>query len=36
MASYAYDKVLRTVGSTRNWQTVERLLMLAEESGSAT
>jgi uncharacterized protein (DUF1697 family) len=30
MASYAFDKVLRTVGSTRNWQTVNKLLALAE------
>jgi uncharacterized protein (DUF1697 family) len=31
MATYAFDKVLRTVGSTRNWQTVNKLLALAEE-----
>ena len=30
MASYAFDKILRTVGSTRNWQTVNKLLALAE------
>jgi uncharacterized protein (DUF1697 family) len=30
MASYSYDKILRTVGSTRNWQTVTKLLALAE------
>jgi uncharacterized protein (DUF1697 family) len=32
MASYAFDKVLRTVGSMRNWQTVTKLLALAEGS----
>jgi uncharacterized protein (DUF1697 family) len=29
MATYAFDKILRTVGSTRNWQTVTKLLALA-------
>ena len=29
MASYGYDKVLRTACSTRNWQTVTKLLALA-------
>jgi uncharacterized protein (DUF1697 family) len=32
MASYAFDKVLRTIASTRNWQTVTKLLALAEGS----
>jgi uncharacterized protein (DUF1697 family) len=32
MASYAYDKILRTVGSTRNWQTVQKLLALCQET----
>ena len=30
LASYTFDKVLRTVGSMRNWQTVTKLLALAE------
>jgi uncharacterized protein (DUF1697 family) len=30
MATYAFDRVLRTIGSTRNWQTVTTLLALAE------
>jgi uncharacterized protein (DUF1697 family) len=30
MGGYAFDKVLHTVGSTRNWQTVTKLLALAE------
>ena len=30
MASYAFDKVLRTVGSTRNWRTVEKLLAMTQ------
>ncbi len=33
MASYGFDKVLKTVGSTRNWQTVQKLLELCEETG---
>ena len=32
LASYGYDKILRTVGSARNWQTVQKLLALAEAS----
>jgi uncharacterized protein (DUF1697 family) len=28
MAAYAYDKVLRVIGSTRNWRTVQKLLAL--------
>lgn len=32
MAAYAFDKVLRTVGSARNWNTVNALLGLAEEA----
>jgi uncharacterized protein (DUF1697 family) len=30
MAAYGFDKILHTVGSTRNWQTVNKLLALAE------
>ena len=30
MAAYAFDKVLQTIGSTRNWQTITKLLALAE------
>jgi uncharacterized protein (DUF1697 family) len=30
MASYRYDKILRTAGSVRNWNTVQQLLALAE------
>jgi len=30
MAAYAFDKVLHTIGSTRNWQTVSKLLTLSE------
>jgi uncharacterized protein (DUF1697 family) len=29
MASYSFDKILRTVGSTRNWQTVQKLVALS-------
>jgi len=32
MASYGFDKILRTVGSMRNWQTVQRLIALCEET----
>jgi len=32
MANYRFDKILRTVGSARNWQTVTKLLALMEES----
>ena len=32
MANYGFDKILRTVGSTRNWQTVQKLLALCEET----
>jgi uncharacterized protein (DUF1697 family) len=28
MATYSFDKILRTVVSTRNWQTVQKLLAL--------
>jgi uncharacterized protein (DUF1697 family) len=31
MASYRFDKVLRTVGSVRNWQTVQKLIGLCED-----
>jgi uncharacterized protein (DUF1697 family) len=31
MASYPFDKKLRTVGSTRNWRTVLTLLEMAEK-----
>jgi uncharacterized protein (DUF1697 family) len=30
LASYGYDKILRTVSSTRNWRTVQQLLALVE------
>jgi uncharacterized protein (DUF1697 family) len=32
MANYPYDKKLATIGTTRNWQTVMKLLALAGES----
>ncbi len=32
LASYGFDKILRTVGSTRNWQTVQKLISLSEEA----
>ena len=32
LASYGYDKILRTVASTRNWRTVQKLLALMAES----
>ena len=33
MASYGFDKVLKTIGSTRNWQTVQKLRALMDEKG---
>jgi uncharacterized protein (DUF1697 family) len=35
LASYAFDKKLRTTATTRNWQTVNKLLALAEECSQA-
>jgi uncharacterized protein (DUF1697 family) len=32
LASYGFDKILRTVGSTRNWQTVQKLIALSEKA----
>jgi uncharacterized protein (DUF1697 family) len=35
LATYAFDKILRTVCSTRNWQTVTKLLALMKEFRSS-
>jgi len=32
MANYGFDKILRTVGSTRNWQTVQKLIELCDKT----